>query len=156
LRPSEALAHCGECHTPRNAAFALDNRKKFSGALAAGWHAFNITSDKSTGVGSWSDDELFAYLAQGHAEGRGTAAGPMGEAVGCELQPNGTRGHPRAGCLARRTCAEFLCRMRCITIRSAHTWHYRKMRQLHRPVQRSGAIIAIPILAGLHHQYVRI
>jgi transposase InsO family protein len=27
---------------------------------------------------------------------------------------------------------------------------------LHRPVQRSGAIIAIPILAGLHHQYVRI
>ena len=81
MRPSEALAHCGECHTPRNAAFALDNRKKFSGALAAGWHAFNITSDKSTGVGSWSDDELFAYLAKGHAEGRGTAAGPMGEAV---------------------------------------------------------------------------
>ena len=27
---------------------------------------------------------------------------------------------------------------------------------LHRSVQRSGAIIAIPILAGLHHQYVRI
>ena len=27
---------------------------------------------------------------------------------------------------------------------------------LHRAVQRSGAILAIPILAGLHHQYVRI
>ena len=27
---------------------------------------------------------------------------------------------------------------------------------LHRSVQRSGAIVAIPILAGLHHQYVRI
>jgi hypothetical protein len=27
---------------------------------------------------------------------------------------------------------------------------------LHRPVQRSGVIVAIPILAGLHHQYVRI
>ena len=26
---------------------------------------------------------------------------------------------------------------------------------LHRPVQRSGAVVAIPILAGLHHQYVR-
>jgi len=26
----------------------------------------------------------------------------------------------------------------------------------HRAVQRSGAIVAIPILAGLHHQYVRI
>jgi cyanate lyase len=27
---------------------------------------------------------------------------------------------------------------------------------LRRTVQRSGAIVAIPILAGLHHQYVRI
>jgi transposase InsO family protein len=27
---------------------------------------------------------------------------------------------------------------------------------LHRAVQRSGAIVAVPILAGLHHQYVRI
>jgi hypothetical protein len=27
---------------------------------------------------------------------------------------------------------------------------------LHRAVQRSGAIVVIPILAGLHHQYVRI
>jgi transposase InsO family protein len=27
---------------------------------------------------------------------------------------------------------------------------------LHRAVQRTGLIVAIPILAGLHHQYVRI
>jgi mono/diheme cytochrome c family protein len=78
---AEALAHCGECHTPRNLAFALDNRKKFAGAVAAGWKAFNITADKDTGIGGWSDDEVFAYLANGHAQGRGTAAGPMGEAV---------------------------------------------------------------------------
>jgi mono/diheme cytochrome c family protein len=78
---AEALAHCGECHTPRNFAFALDNRKKFAGAVTAGWKAFNITSDKATGIGGWSDDQIFAYLAQGHAMGRGTAAGPMGEAV---------------------------------------------------------------------------
>jgi mono/diheme cytochrome c family protein len=77
----EALAHCGECHTPRNLAFALDNRKKFVGAVAAGWRAFNITADKGSGVGIWSDDELSAYLATGHALNRGTAAGPMGEAV---------------------------------------------------------------------------
>ena len=32
----------------------------------------------------------------------------------------------------------------------------RKDAPLHRAVQRSGAILAIPILAGLHHQYVRI
>ena len=48
----EALAHCGECHTPRNLAFALDNRKKFAGAVTAGWRAFNISSDKGTGVGA--------------------------------------------------------------------------------------------------------
>src|ERR1700746_1093558 len=78
---AEALAHCGECHTPRNLAFALDNRKKFAGAMTAGWHAFNITSDKATGVGGWSDADLASYLANGHANGHGTASGPMGEAV---------------------------------------------------------------------------
>ncbi|MGC1776913.1 MAG: c-type cytochrome [Xanthobacteraceae bacterium] len=78
---AEALAHCGECHTPRNFAFALDNRKKFAGALTAGWKAFNITSDKATGIGGWTGEQVRDYLAQGHAMGRGTAAGPMGEAV---------------------------------------------------------------------------
>jgi mono/diheme cytochrome c family protein len=78
---AEALAHCGECHTPRNLAFALDNRRKFAGAVAAGWSAYDITSDKGSGIGAWTDDEIFAYLANGHAMGRGTASGPMGEAV---------------------------------------------------------------------------
>ncbi|HUN60192.1 MAG TPA: cytochrome c, partial [Candidatus Binataceae bacterium] len=78
---AEALAHCGECHTPRNLAFALDNINKFGGAVTAGWYAFNITSDKGSGIGGWTDSELHAYLSTGHASGRGTAAGPMGEAV---------------------------------------------------------------------------
>src|SRR5499427_2746850 len=78
---AEALAHCGDCHTPRNLAFALDNRRKFAGAVAAGWRAYDITSDKGTGIGSWSDEEVFAYLSKGHTKGRGTASGPMGEAV---------------------------------------------------------------------------
>jgi len=78
---AEALAHCGECHTPRNLAFALDNRRKFVGALTAGWRAFNITADKATGLGSWSDDDVVAYLSAGHASGHGSASGPMGEAV---------------------------------------------------------------------------
>ena len=78
---AEALAHCGECHTPRNLAFALNNRKKFAGAVTAGWRAFNISSDKATGVGGWRDDDLVSYLSTGHAAGHGTASGPMGEAV---------------------------------------------------------------------------
>jgi mono/diheme cytochrome c family protein len=78
---AEALAHCGECHTPRNLAFALNNRKKFAGAVTAGWRAFNISSDKTTGIGNWRDDDLVSYLSVGHAAGHGTASGPMGEAV---------------------------------------------------------------------------
>jgi mono/diheme cytochrome c family protein len=77
----EALAHCGECHTPRNLAFALDNRNKFAGAVTAGWRAFNISSDRSTGIGGWKDEDLIAYLSAGHATGHGAASGPMGEAV---------------------------------------------------------------------------
>lgn len=78
---AEALAHCGECHTPRNPAFALDNRRKFAGALTTGWRAFNISSDKTTGLGNWRDEDIISYLSIGHAPGHGTASGPMGEAV---------------------------------------------------------------------------
>jgi mono/diheme cytochrome c family protein len=77
----EAMEHCGECHTPRNLFQALDNRRKFAGATQAGWRAYNITADRSSGVGAFSDTDLSAYLAAGHADGHGTAAGPMGEAV---------------------------------------------------------------------------
>jgi mono/diheme cytochrome c family protein len=77
----EAMAHCGDCHTPRNLLQAIDNSKKFAGGAAEGWVAYNITSDNATGVGSWSDDEIAQYLATGHAKGRGTGSGPMGEAI---------------------------------------------------------------------------
>jgi mono/diheme cytochrome c family protein len=78
---AEALAHCGECHTPRSLALGLNNRRKFAGAVTAGWRAFNISSDQTTGIGAWRDEDLAAYLAVGHAAGHGTASGPMGEAV---------------------------------------------------------------------------
>jgi mono/diheme cytochrome c family protein len=77
----EALAHCGDCHTPRNMLQALDNKHKFAGAVSAGWRAYNITSDPASGVGNWSEEELAQYLSTGHAKGRGTASGPMAEAV---------------------------------------------------------------------------
>jgi mono/diheme cytochrome c family protein len=82
----EAMGHCGECHTPRNLAFALNNRQKFAGAVQAGWRAYNITPDRSSGVGAWSDTDLLHYLSTGHADGRGTASGPMGEAVDDSLR----------------------------------------------------------------------
>jgi mono/diheme cytochrome c family protein len=78
---AEAMGHCGECHTPRNLAFALDNHRKFAGALTAGWRAYNITGDKDSGIGDWSDQDVYLYLSTGHANGHGGAAGPMGEAT---------------------------------------------------------------------------
>jgi hypothetical protein len=36
------------------------------------------------------------------------------------------------------------------------TWRWTRMRPWGRAVQRSGVIVAIPILSGLHHHYVRI
>ena len=82
----EAMGHCGECHTPRNLFFALNNRQKFGGAVQAGWRAYNITADRNGGVGAWSDADLAHYLSMGHADGRGTASGPMGEAVDASLK----------------------------------------------------------------------
>jgi mono/diheme cytochrome c family protein len=72
---AEGLAHCGDCHTPRNLAQALDNRQKFAGTVSQGWRAYNITPDKASGIGAWTDDEVAAYLSTGHAVGRGSAGG---------------------------------------------------------------------------------
>lgn len=82
----EALGHCGECHTPRNALFALDKDRKFAGAEAAGWKAYNITPDRETGIGGWTDAQIAGYLSTGHAEGRGAASGSMAEVVDNSLR----------------------------------------------------------------------
>lgn len=64
-----ALGHCGECHTPRNLGFGLNQSKHLSGEVVQGWFAANITPDKQTGIGGWSDQQLSQYLATGHAPG---------------------------------------------------------------------------------------
>jgi mono/diheme cytochrome c family protein len=82
----EGLAHCEECHTPRNFTQGLKTNSRFSGATQAGWHAFNITADRNSGIGNWADDELSAYLATGVVPGRANAAGPMAEVVADSTQ----------------------------------------------------------------------
>jgi mono/diheme cytochrome c family protein len=81
-----ALGHCGECHTPRNLAFGLESGREFAGEALEGWRAYNITSDKRFGVGAWSDPQLASFLSSAHAQHRGSAAGPMAEAVENSLQ----------------------------------------------------------------------
>jgi mono/diheme cytochrome c family protein len=77
----EGLGHCGDCHTPRTALQSLDNRHKFAGGMAEGWRAYNLSSDKDSGIGSWSEADLIQYLTTGHSMNRGTAFGPMAQAV---------------------------------------------------------------------------
>ncbi|HTY50892.1 MAG TPA: cytochrome c [Steroidobacteraceae bacterium] len=83
---AEALAHCGECHTPRTPLQALNNRDKFGGGYAEGWRAYNLSSDKDAGIGGWSAAELQHYLQIGHTMNRGSAFGPMAQAVHLSLQ----------------------------------------------------------------------
>jgi mono/diheme cytochrome c family protein len=82
----EGLEHCGECHTPRRVAQSLNNSRKFAGAVAQGWMAYNITGDKQSGLGGWSDAALTAYLTTGHGGGHSSASGPMDEAIDDSLR----------------------------------------------------------------------
>ena len=82
----EAVAHCGECHTPRNLAQAKRESQKFAGNEIEGWKAYNITPDPVHGIGNWSEAAVETYLATGHADGHGAAGGPMGEAVSDSLR----------------------------------------------------------------------
>jgi len=81
----EGFGHCAECHTPRNLLYGLDHGKNYAGAVAQGWKAYNITSDRETGIGNWSVDEIARYLGTGHSTGRGAASGSMAEAVNLSL-----------------------------------------------------------------------
>jgi mono/diheme cytochrome c family protein len=80
------LAHCSTCHTPRNALMAEQLSKNLGGSPLGTWYAPNITSDANSGIGSWSADELTAYLRTGRVAGKAQAAGPMAEAVDHSLR----------------------------------------------------------------------
>jgi mono/diheme cytochrome c family protein len=82
----EALGHCGDCHTPRTLLQALNNREKFKGGMAEGWRAYNLSSDAASGIGSWTPSELLQYLSTGHSMNRGSAFGPMAQAVHLSFQ----------------------------------------------------------------------
>jgi mono/diheme cytochrome c family protein len=81
-----ALGHCGECHTPRNLMMGLKQSKSFAGTEQVGWQAYNLTSDRTSGLGGWSDADLEQYLSTGHANGHGPASGPMSEVVEYSLR----------------------------------------------------------------------
>jgi mono/diheme cytochrome c family protein len=61
---------CGNCHTPRDAGGALIDDRALSGGLTITTPAFvatapNITPDRETGLGNWSEAEIRRTLIEG-------------------------------------------------------------------------------------------
>ncbi len=79
----EALSHCGECHTRRNAFGALDRDMWLAGNVDGPDGVFvpNITPDKETGIGDWSEGDIVQLLKTGFKPNFDDVQGTMGEAV---------------------------------------------------------------------------
>ena len=78
---TEALGHCGECHTPRNFLSAMMLNQAYAGAPIDAYYAPNISSDKTQGVGGWNTADLVAYLHDDGNMVKGSAFGPMADMV---------------------------------------------------------------------------
>jgi mono/diheme cytochrome c family protein len=76
----EGLAHCGSCHTPRNALGAERDAKQFAGGDVENWHAYAINAQSPSPV-PWTADALSAYLRSGWHPDHGVARGPMAQVV---------------------------------------------------------------------------
>ena len=76
---AESLAHCGECHTPRNPLGGLTRSKWLGGApLPDGkGRVPNITPARL----DWSADDIFAYLTTGFTPEFDVVGGPMAHVV---------------------------------------------------------------------------
>ncbi|HEX9723728.1 MAG TPA: cytochrome c, partial [Vicinamibacteria bacterium] len=80
---TNALAHCGECHTPRGATGALNEEMHYAGSKEGpeGELAPNITPDEKTGIGSWSVADITWFLQTGFEPGGDDAQGLMREVI---------------------------------------------------------------------------
>ena len=78
-----ALAHCGECHTPRSPLGSPDPRGFLAGTPDGpdGKKVPNITQDKETGIGKWSEADILAILKTGMTPDFDFVGGAMNEVV---------------------------------------------------------------------------
>jgi mono/diheme cytochrome c family protein len=75
---TEAIGHCGACHTPHNALGAERNSEKLAGGQAENWYAPPL-QEASPAAEPWTEESLTAYLRTGFDARHGAAAGPMTE-----------------------------------------------------------------------------
>jgi mono/diheme cytochrome c family protein len=78
-----ALAHCGECHTPRNLLGAVRPSIWLSGTPDGpdGQLVPNITPDPVTGIGQWEREDVVELLKTGITPAQSKVKGAMREAI---------------------------------------------------------------------------
>jgi mono/diheme cytochrome c family protein len=77
------MAHCGECHTPRDFLGGLETSLAFSGNADGPdrMKVPNITPNKETGIGSWSHHQLVTFLQSGFLPNGDVVGSAMGEVI---------------------------------------------------------------------------
>jgi mono/diheme cytochrome c family protein len=82
---TRAVSHCGECHTPRTMTMAVDNTRFLAGNQKGkgpeGSAVPNITPDRETGLGSWTEEQITDYLGTGNKPDGDVAGGLMMEVI---------------------------------------------------------------------------
>ena len=78
-----SLAHCGECHTPRNFLGALRSGQWLSGTPDGpdGQLVPNITPDPGTGIGRWQKEDVVELLKTGTTPEQSKVKGAMKETI---------------------------------------------------------------------------
>ena len=82
---TRAVSHCGECHTPRTMTMAVDNTRFLAGNPKGkgpeGSAVPNITPDRETGLGSWTEEQITDYLETGNKPDGDVSGGLMMEVI---------------------------------------------------------------------------
>ena len=78
---AEGLAHCGACHSPRNALGASKTGSfAYAGGTVDGWVAPALTASNTAPL-PWTEEELYGFLRTGGTALHGVAAGSMSEVI---------------------------------------------------------------------------
>jgi mono/diheme cytochrome c family protein len=79
----EAVAHCAECHSPRDAFGGIIPDRRFTGGPNPDGRGFvpNITPDPETGIGKWTKADLVELLTTGFTPEFDSVGGNMAPVV---------------------------------------------------------------------------
>ena len=86
---AEGLAHCGACHTPRNAFGAEMKDNSYAGGESEGWTGYALNSQSPAPV-AWDAQALYDFLRKGWQGAHGLARGPMAPVAGNLSSVNAT------------------------------------------------------------------